>query len=167
MVLANPEQIFVNCNCGCDNGFVFKKAFGCIYVSTVTSDFYGKQGVFSFYLEDKVRRIKRILKGKNVYIGEAILTRKDAIELIGALRNLVRDMPLDGEEDDLADYGVQASLHMSDTSIEDYEEYTLELKAPIKILEVLRNKEYRYHEVVLTRREIEKFIKKAERFILL
>ena len=161
---SNKAVLF--CNCGCDEGirFDYWEEDNELFLNFVTGKFYAGQGSQPFR---KLKRIWAVIRGQEYYLSEMVLNTEDLEELRRYICSLGRNR-VKKRTDNPADHafyfrphrsGVALKFEFDDmiflalTSDTDYKRGRI-FKKLKQILTILMNKEYRYYEIVMERRDI-------------
>jgi hypothetical protein len=142
------EYISVMCNCGCNEGIVFQKLDGEIFVSFVTGDFYVKQGML-----DNLKFGLDLFFGKKL-IKEMYITETELIKI----RDYITSP--DFKEVENPDNNSHITI-----GYEDYIGYTIELISDMPKKEALKFKNHRLFEIVFSKKDRDKLVRKIDKML--
>ena len=143
------ENYVLQCNCGCNDGFVFA-ADGELYVSSFSGDF----GTMQETVRDRLARRLRLAFTGRKWLKEVLVA---PAELEG-LRDFLAGCDLDDNG-----AAVENASHLRLEYDADIDLYTLALVCDLDPVSVLRGKEYRCCELVLDKAQVGRLVKKLDR----
>ena len=158
----DKDRYFILCDCGCGEGFVFDFLEDTIYVNPITSKFYSKQSTLKDTIRDYYSEVKFALNNKRSILMDVQMTKEDAVNLLNFLEKYY-DRLLDFEEWDKS----YATVHPYKQKIKGCNPlYFISLVSRKKnVLSVFQMKEYKKYEVILTKKDVERIIKKLEQIV--
>lgn len=165
MVLKEKNKVILSCNCcnniGCGNLIIFTQAHDRIWISCNVSEFHIKQFDFKYFLEKKLERIKRSLKNKYNYFGEVILSEEELKDFLQYLKKITLEIKEEDEYKEKTKLNITKERQVIKNN--EYIDFIVNLKGKISLLEILKNKEYKYYETSYSKKEMLKYIEKLEK----
>ena len=93
------HEIYADCHCGCDNGLrirIEKDNFGeYCFCSYTSGNFYAMQSYFTTRLKTKLKKIWAIIRNKDFYYSEIIMSKEEFDKFRKALNKVGSDETLD------------------------------------------------------------------------
>ena len=147
--MQQKEKVIL-CDCGCDNGFVFKYDGDIVYIDAIRGAFYSEQ----FSIIGTIKGKARLLRGENPWILGACVKRKQVEEIIGFLKECkCADEPVDNDGYLSLEDAINTPFDLPENEM-----YDLLLNSKQSRKEILKNREYRACEILLNEEEKEKLI---------
>ena len=147
----SDDELFITCDCGCDNTFHFRFFDDIIYVTFLKGYFYTEQSNLSEKLRNKIRLLFK--KRKNRWIAETIITESSLLSII----KFLEEHKCSDEEVDNA--GFLDCVSFNDVGLEEEKKYGLYLYTMQSRFDIVRGKEYRCGEIALNGKEKRKLIR--------